>query len=107
MSNYDGSCDKMSIELRKYNKSNQQRKTKEDKENKENRQKKIKKNDVLIYPAGYYSTVTDLARLRGQSTLHPRKTAMWYDRSCMGITVRTPCQSQKINIDSSIEVIEQ
>jgi len=43
MSNYDGSCDKMSIELRKYNKSNQQRKTKEDKENKENRQKKIKK----------------------------------------------------------------
>lgn len=24
-----------------------------------------------------YSTVTDLARLRGQSTLHPRSTAMW------------------------------
>ena len=50
---------------------------------------------VLIYPAACYSTVTDLARLRGQSTLHPRLTAMWYDRSCMGITVRIPCQDHQ------------
>ncbi len=26
---------------------------------------------------GAYSTVTDLARLRGMSTLQPRMTAMW------------------------------
>ena len=33
-----------------------------------------------------YSTVTDLARLRGWSTSHPRRTAMWYASNCKGIT---------------------
>src|SRR6266571_4550008 len=37
---------------------------------------------------GDYSTVTDLARLRGWSTSHPRRTAMWYASSCSGTTSR-------------------
>lgn len=39
--------------------------------------------DILMHMLGFhfaqnlaYSVVTDLAKLRGQSTLHPRKTAM-------------------------------
>ena len=32
-----------------------------------------------------YSTVTDLARLRGLSTSVPRAKAAWYDKSCTGI----------------------
>src|SRR5215471_13885445 len=37
---------------------------------------------------GYYSTVTDLAKLRGWSTSQPRRTAMWYASSCSGTTSR-------------------
>jgi len=44
-----------------------------------------------------HSTVTDLARFRGQSTLQPRRTAMWYDRSCIGITVKIPYRTDKDN----------
>src|SRR6478736_2909072 len=36
-----------------------------------------------------YSTVTDLARLRGWSTSVPRRTAMWYASSCNGIVDTT------------------
>ncbi len=31
----------------------------------------------LLLPGSDYSTVTDLARLRGWSTSQPRRTAMW------------------------------
>ena len=34
--------------------------------------------------AGSYSTVTDLARLRGWSTSQPRRQAMWYASNCSG-----------------------
>jgi hypothetical protein len=34
--------------------------------------------------AANYSTVTDLARLRGWSTSVPRASAVWYARSCNG-----------------------
>ncbi len=37
----------------------------------------------------HYSTVTDLARLRGWSTSVPRNTAMWYASSCSGIVDTT------------------
>ena len=43
-----------------------------------------------------YSTVTDLAKLRGQSTLQPLSTAKWYDRSCIGITVRMPWRTSTV-----------
>lgn len=43
-----------------------------------------------------YSTVTDLAKLRGQSTLQPRRTAMWYESNCMGITVRIPWRQSTV-----------
>jgi len=33
-----------------------------------------------------YSTVTDLARLRGWSTSQPRRTAMWYASNWQGTT---------------------
>ena len=36
-----------------------------------------------------YSTVTDLARLRGWSTSVPRATAMWYANSWSGMMART------------------
>ena len=36
-------------------------------------------------PTTNYSTVTDFAKLRGWSTLHPRITAIWYDNNCNGI----------------------
>ena len=32
---------------------------------------------LLLFKIKYYSTVTDLAKLRGWSTLHSRITAMW------------------------------
>lgn len=50
-----------------------------------------KKKNVM-----FYSTVTLLARLRGQSTLQPRLTAMWKDRSCIGMTVRIPCRQSTV-----------
>ena len=37
-----------------------------------------------------YSTVTLLAKFRGQSTLQPRSTAMWKLSNCIGITVKIP-----------------
>ena len=49
-----------------------------------------------IEPVGNYSTVTDLAKLRGWSTLQPLITAIWYDKSCKGIVV--------INGDSASDV---
>jgi hypothetical protein len=39
-----------------------------------------------------YSTVTLFARLRGRSTLQPRRVAMWYERSCSGIDVTSGCR---------------
>jgi len=51
-------------------------------------------NLVVFYRANHisttrkpscYSTVTDFARLRGWSTLQPRRTAIWYERSCKGM----------------------
>ena len=36
-----------------------------------------------------YSTVTDLAKLRGWSTSQPRSTATWYAKSCRGIMANT------------------
>ena len=39
-------------------------------------------------PIVRYSTVTDLARLRGWSTSVPRATAMWYAKSWSGMTAR-------------------
>ena len=40
-----------------------------------------------------HSTVTDLARFRGWSTSHPRRTATWYARSWSGTTERIGCSS--------------
>ena len=37
-------------------------------------------------------TVTDLAKLRGQSTLCPRRTAKWYDSSCKGMMLTMVCR---------------
>ena len=38
--------------------------------------------------AGAYSTVTDLAKLRGLSTSLPKATAVWYEKSWRGITFK-------------------
>ncbi len=35
-----------------------------------------------------YSTVTLFAKFRGWSTSHPRAIAIWYDKSCNGMTAR-------------------
>ena len=43
-----------------------------------------------------YSTVTDLARFLGWSTLHPLSTAMWQLSNCMGMTVRTDCRASTV-----------
>lgn len=46
--------------------------------------------------SSFYSTVTDFARFLGQSMLQPRKTAMWKDKSCMGMTVKTPWRQSTV-----------
>ena len=42
-----------------------------------------------------HSTVTDLAKFLGWSTLHPLKTAIWYDNNCRGILERIGVNSSK------------
>lgn len=52
----------------------------------------VPRNDITYT----YSTVTLLAKLRGQSTLQPLLTAMWNDRSCIGITVKMPWRQSTV-----------
>ncbi len=54
----------------------------------ENQKNRWKSPDQPV-PVGYYSTVTDFARLRGWSTLQPRITAMWYESNCSGMVARS------------------
>ena len=44
----------------------------------------------------HYSTVTDLARFLGQSTLQSLSTAKWYESSCIGITVKMDCKASTV-----------
>lgn len=56
----------------------------------------------------FYSTVTDLAKFLGQSTLQPRITAMWYDNNCIGITVSKPLKQITIRDNSQfINIINE
>lgn len=41
-------------------------------------------------------TVTDLARLRGWSTLNPRLTARWYESSCIGTMLTMGCKQSTV-----------
>ena len=43
-----------------------------------------------------YSTVTDLARFRGWSTLRPFTTATWYESNCKGITLSNGARHARV-----------
>ena len=56
-------------------------------------------------PLRAYSTVTDLAKLRGLSTSVPTASAVWYDSSCTGI-VCTIGDSTPVGLMDMIAALE-
>ena len=54
------------------------------------------KSHIIMWGKWIYSTVTDLAKFLGWSTLQPLITAMWYESNCNGIEVNKGLKASSV-----------